>query len=389
MKREDLIIITLLTGFVIFIAVGCFLDSHLVYDNFIWRYYWGPVVSDALNHPAEYHGIIANEGYTLVSEITYGIITLLALYYIYRLFRRLKITIDWGFCISLIPLILFGPFSRVLEDTGYFEIPLVYWFISPLIYMQIAVYTLIFIVIGWYVEREKNSFPPLAIAFGGASLFCFYIWSFSGMVKEPINPVIVFVCIVYAILPIMFDFYRNKEIRRNSIVLSSGLILLLPTLALIMGWIAGIQWSTSTGVRVDVLFVVVTLSTAITVAVFWIAKSIKSAKPYTKPLNLAMIFGQMIDGLTTYISIYDPFHMDIPLYGEKHPVSLKLMEVSGGILFPIAKFFLIILIIYVIDVLYKEDLKQYVNFVNLLKICIFILGVAPGVRDVLRVTLGV
>ena len=365
MKREDLIIIALVTGFVIFIAVSYFLNPHLVYDNFIWRYYWGPVVSDALNHPAEHHGITANEGYTLVSEITYGIIALLALYYIYRLFRRLKIAIDWGFCVSLMPLILFGPFSRVLEDTGYFEIPLVYWFISPLIYIQIAVYTLIFVVIGWHVEREKNAFPLLAIAFGGASLFSFYVWSFSGMVKEPINPIIVFVCIVGAILPIIFDFYRNKDIRRNSIVLSSGLILLLPALVLIMEWIAGTRWSTSTGVRADVLFVVIALSTAITVAVYWIAKFIKNAEPYTKPLNLAMIFGQMIDGLTTYITIYDPFHMGIPLYGEKHPISLKLMEASGGILFPIAKFFLIILIIYAIDILYKEDLERYGSFTNL------------------------
>jgi uncharacterized membrane protein len=37
------------------------------------------------------------------------------------------------------------------------------------------------------------------------------------------------------------------------------------------------------------------------------------------------------------------------------------------------------------DIFYKEK----GDGANLLKICIFILGFAPGVRDVLRVTLGV
>ena len=41
------------------------------------------------------------------------------------------------------------------------------------------------------------------------------------------------------------------------------------------------------------------------------------------------------------------------------------------------------------DILYKEDLKNYTQFVNILKICIFILGFAPGLRDLLRVMMGV
>jgi uncharacterized membrane protein len=58
-------------------------------------------------------------------------------------------------------------------------------------------------------------------------------------------------------------------------------------------------------------------------------------------------------------------------------------------LFPIVKFSLIIVVIYVFDVLYKEDLKDHMNLVNLLKIGIIILGLSPGLRDLLRVTMGV
>jgi uncharacterized membrane protein len=58
-------------------------------------------------------------------------------------------------------------------------------------------------------------------------------------------------------------------------------------------------------------------------------------------------------------------------------------------LFPIVKFILIILVIYVFDILYKKELERYSRLVNLLKIGIFILGVSPGLRDLLRVTMGV
>jgi uncharacterized membrane protein len=75
-------------------------------------------------------------------------------------------------------------------------------------------------------------------------------------------------------------------------------------------------------------------------------------------------------------------------YAEKHPASNVLLNVWGP-LFPIVKFILIIVVIYVFDVLYKEELKDHLTLVNLLKICILILGFSPGLRDILRVTMGV
>jgi uncharacterized membrane protein len=46
-------------------------------------------------------------------------------------------------------------------------------------------------------------------------------------------------------------------------------------------------------------------------------------------------------------------------------------------------------VIYVFDVYYKEELKNHLTLVNLLKIGILILGFSPGLRDLLRVTMGV
>jgi uncharacterized membrane protein len=328
----------ILLGIIFVIIAGLIFIPTIFYDQWIWKYYWGPVVADASGEVAIYNGIEAREGYTIVSELTYGIILITALYAIYKLLKRLKITVDWRFALSLMPYILFGPISRVLEDTEYFDEPVVYWFISPLIYLQIAFYALFFLLLGYYLERK----------------------------------------------------YKKPRLTVNNVLFLGGLIFLIPSLYLIAIWILGDQWGTTTGVRFDVFLIVIGLVFLIVGLVYLIAYIFRNKEKfavYKNPLNIAMLVGHLIDGLTSYISIKDPLSMNLH-YIEKHPASNTLLEIWGP-LFPILKFFLIILVIYVFDVLYKEELKNYLTLVNLIKICIIILGFSPGLRDLLRVTMGV
>jgi uncharacterized membrane protein len=322
----------------VIIMAGLILLPNIFYNNWIWKYYWGPVVADASGGTAVHNGVVAQEGYTIVSEITYGIILIIALYAIYKLLKRLKITVDWRFALALMPYILFGPISRVLEDTGYFDEPIVYWFISPLIYLQIAVYAIFFLLLGYYLEKK----------------------------------------------------YRKAKLTVNTVIFLGGLIFLIPSLYLIAMWILGGQWGATTGVRFDVFLIVIGLVFLIVGLVYLFAYTFRNKEKfavYKNPLNLAMLSGHLIDGLTSYISIKDPFSMGLH-YVEKHPASNVLLEIWGP-LFPIVKFVLIVVVIYVFDVLYKKELKNYLTLVNLLKIGILILGFSPGLRDLLRVTMGV
>jgi len=323
---------------ILVILFGCILLPSIFYDHWIWKYYWGPVVADASGGTAWYNGVKATEGYTWESEITYGVILVVALYLIYKLLKKFDIKVDWRFALALLPYILFGSVGRVLEDTGYFSEPFVYWFISPFIYFQIASYALFFLFLGYYVERR----------------------------------------------------YKKPNLTVNTILFIGGLIFLLPSIFLVGGWILGWQWSSSEGVRFDVFLLVVGLICFIVGLVYLIARLYRQNEKiavYKNPLNLSMLFGHLLDGITSYISIKDPLVMGLS-YGEKHPASNMLLN-AWGPLFPIVKFVLIILVIYVFDVLYKEELKNYLTLVNLLKIGILILGFSPGLRDLLRVTMGV
>jgi len=339
-KHKTFIYLSVPLLIIVAIIVGYVVAPSLVYDQWIWKYYWGPVVADATPNSitATYNGIQAEEGYTLLSEITYGIILIAALFVIYKLLKKLEITIDWRFCLALMPYILFGPVTRTLEDTAYFNEPFVYWFISPLIYLQIAAYALLFLLLGHYIEQKYNK-PKLTV---------------------------------------------------NTVVFLGGVILLLPSLYLIARWILGDQWSASAGVRFDVFAIVIGLVALIVGLVYLVAylyRHKESIAVYKNPLNLAILTGHLMDGIVSYISIKDPFLMGLS-YSEKHPASNVLLEIWGP-LFPIAKFVLVIVVIYVFDILYKEDLKDHLTLVNLLKIGILILGFSPGLRDLLRVTMGV
>jgi uncharacterized membrane protein len=395
-RQKIALVLGVFLGILAVIIIGYLLAPTVVYDQWIWKYYWGPVVADASGHSVSFHGVTAQEGYTLLSELTYGIILVFALYGLYKLLKKLEIRIDWYFCLALLPYILFGPVTRVLEDTNYFTDPFVYWFISPLIYFQTTFYVLIFLFLGYSLQKkamtQRKTLLICFLLFVLIDGFYTVLWSLGiHFGVSPIEPGFFYVLSLLAFLPFLYRFIKKQTMTVNTVVFSGGLLVVLPCFFLIGRWIIGDQWSSSYGTYVNVLLLVIGLVLLIVTAVYliaWVYRTHESVVVYKHPLNLSMLAGHLIDGITSYVSIYDPLQMGLPSYIEKHPASNTLMELWPP-LFPIVKFLLIILVVYVFDVMYKKELGRYTRLVNLLKIGIFILGVSPGLRDLLRVTMGV
>jgi uncharacterized membrane protein len=269
----------------------------------------------------------------------YGLLIIIVLYGCYKLLKRWNVNVNWRFCLALLPYIVVGSVTRVLEDSRLFNEPIVYWFVSPLIYIQILLWVIAFFMCGYYLQKH----------------------------------------------------FKNKYLTINSVLFIGGIILLSPFLFYIIQWFLGNQWNTSYGIRFDIFFIIAGLILLIITVVYVIShffKNNENIKIYSKPLNLAMIGGHMIDGITSYVSIYDPLQMGLPKYIEKHPASDILMEIWPP-LFPLIKFLLIVIVIYIFDVIYKKEFEEHHRLINLLKIGIFILGFAPGLRDLLRVMMGV
>ena len=397
--KKYMILLFSIVALVSIITLGCIFLPEIFYDNWIWKYYWGPLVADATGTQVVIHnGVEAYAGYTLVSEITYGLFFITALFLIYKLLKKFEVAIDWKFALALMPYIIVGPVSRVLEDTYYFDPPIVYWFITPLIYIQITLIGVFFILIGSYFSRiykEKSikSFLKYFLSFIVLiDILYTIIWLLNLKYgRYIINPGIIFILSFISFTPVLYRIYKKREITINLVLFCGGILLLLPQLYLIGIWILGEQWSYTAGVRFDVFILITILVGIITGVVYFVSymfQSVKNIEVYRMPLNLAMIVGHMIDGITSYVSIYDPLNMGLIGYIEKHPASNFVMQIWPP-LFPIVKLLLIIIVIYVFDIFYREEMKNNLNMVNLLKIGILLLGFSPGLRDLLRVTMGV
>ncbi len=61
--------------------------------------------------------IVNHEGYNIVNTLTYALIAILAVYSIYRVFEKNKIKINREFVINTIPFVLLGSTARVITDS--------------------------------------------------------------------------------------------------------------------------------------------------------------------------------------------------------------------------------------------------------------------------------
>ena len=149
----------LILAFVIVVALGCIIFRDVFWDGFVWKYYWGPIVSDA---GGDSGGITSS--YNWIDTLSYGLILALSAYYIHKLFVHLKLRTGLGFFLAMSSILLIGPSARVLEDMELFNEPLQYIFISPLIYIFLGICTLVTILLFLRLE-VLFSFETEVLAF--------------------------------------------------------------------------------------------------------------------------------------------------------------------------------------------------------------------------------
>ena len=126
-------------GIALLFAVGSVVFPRAVYDRFIWRYFWGPVVADgqgaqcavrdaggtellggsaACQAAVDAGEVVAFPGYTTVSTVSYVVVLLGMLIGVVFLLRRLDIGNELRFFYALFPFMLLGGALRTVEDSG-------------------------------------------------------------------------------------------------------------------------------------------------------------------------------------------------------------------------------------------------------------------------------
>lgn len=478
------------------VFVGVKVAPEAFYDRFWWEDIWGPLVVDAhqcktaatcpsIDGPA---GIPVKDGYTITSELTYGLVLAVMLYGIYQgLFRRYGIVADGRFVLGLLPWIMLGPLARVLEDADVFcrygthcdPGPFAFVYISPVIYIQIAVYVIGAMLLGVWVARRADrpgvvtGVVAAVLAAGFAVFVAIRVTMFDAFSALPPWPVVLAACALAAGL----FAWRARQGRAslNLTVFVLGIPFALGSLWLIGWWVTGHVWSeaawsgamypnagffifacallaalvvwglaralvaygvearwgrlaarvpasldkramwTALGLlafallaagtiprlapffqgvpRQDVLIPLAGLAGLVLLLVYaflTVGRGV-AARPgallvFAAGINVALVFGHVMDGVATWVALEDPFEFGLPQYSEKHPFSEFLLRYWNGFLFPAAKIAMVLVVAWVLD---REAKEEDRNLVGLVKMAIFVLGFAPGLRDLLRLTMGV
>lgn len=232
---------------------------------------------------------------------------------IYKVFRKIKLEISQDAVLAWTAIILFGASLRLLEDQGTISRfdAFGYMFVTPGIWLIIAGVGLSITLIAHLIYKKTKWFKNK---------------------KEPYR--FVFIIGLLISTPILFWIKFKNPIGMLSIF---GLV-------------------------------------AFTMSIYLIAGRFFKVKFLKNKTNLLLIFGQLLDGYATYISV------DFYGYGEQHVVGTQLISwANSAFVFMIVKAVYITVIVYLLDKWIKNK-----EALNMIKIVLLTLGMGPGLRDTLR-----
>ncbi len=278
-------------------------------SDFIYKYYIDPIRYE--------------QPYNAVETITYALILIVAVYLIYRWFKKSGFPLDGPFVLATLPYIVFGGMLRVIQDADMIQSDLQFLIVTPFIYFLIFFYTVGILILSHQLETR-------------------------GLISNYLR--------VYAGVGIFSVF----------------------SVALVL-----ISWGmTHTRIDLFVLAVILLMATAATLMVFACMRYVLRWQYVTDPLYLSLLFGQLLDASATSFGI--DLHPSVQ-YIEQHVVGSALIDWThtGFVMFPL-KLAVLFPAVYIMETYRKEANPAFWHLVILAMI---VVGLAPGIRDMTRMIL--
>ncbi len=280
-------------------------------------------------------------GYNPVNTLTYALIALVVAYAIYASFKRLGIKVDRDFVISILPFIALGSTVRVVTDTIDTGV------------MQAA--------------ALANSGNPLGALY--SAILVSHLFDYGYLTVTP------GIYVVTGLLAIAAVLLFHVLLKRPALLPAFGLLLWIPNLLLLLPLLRYPQFAA-------LILLLAGIGTALSFAIaarYWGLKD--------RLLGL-IIAAHALDGASTYVIVGLFPTLAGGSYFEQHVLSRAIGELFGTA-FPVSYLpYLIVKLAFstaAAVVLEKEEEGQARNFILLLLV---IFGLAPGIRDVLRIAVG-
>ncbi len=268
-----------------------------------------------------------NTGYNIVNTLTYAIILISAIVIVYKLIKKMNVKIDRNFFYAAIPFIALGSILRVYED---------------------------------FLEATSAAGGPLVIIDAGGT-------ARNLLLVTPLMYITAFI-IAFSALIISLLVQKYAKIEYHKVWFAAGSILSAFILLLI-------PFKDFSGMAIVAGIVI-----SIGVTVFFVSKFVKNKKieNILSGENYLLIMSQMLDASATFVAL--SFYN----YWEQHVLPGFFINIFGPISIFFLKLPIILLAIYYIDKEVTDTEKR-----TFLKMAVLILGLAPGLRDTLRLGAGV
>ncbi len=263
------------------------------------------------------------EPYTIVDTLTYAIILIIAVYLVYRWLKKTEIQIDHDFIIATIPFVVLGGVLRVVEDTGVIPRPWNVLLVTPLIFFVVFFYTIAVLVIARNCEKRGLLHSYTRGYFWGG----------------------VTACILVTLILLSYGFTHSQ-------------------------------------VSLTVLFTILGMSLISFGALWALIRYVFGWEYANDALYKLLIYGHMLDASATSYGI-DLHEMK---YVEVHVVGSHLIEWTGTAFSMYAlKFAVLIPAIYILEAYRREGGSD--SLWHLILLAMIVVGMAPGIRDMMRMVL--
>ncbi len=427
------------------VGLAAFLVSFFVANDVVWEDGLKPIIWDPIMEDA---GSAGDADYNRINTMLYTFSMLASVVVLQALFRKADFPAGDRMLIALLTWVCLAPVLRVLEDADFFSSDMDWLFISPIIHLHLAVWLIVVAGLSQFLasqwdgidsDRIENKIRKalLPILF----LMLFFHWAFLyqpsylghddiGMLWIGIGFVVSFAVLFAIIIQTrgwpaitrgMFAFGASSSVlglfhwfqflatpwTQESLRVSESIawwpllvVFGIPGIVCYFMYRRGYEDALQlklTGYEAGVL------PEGISVKAWEEAGDEIDQHPVemlsrtallASPMVLAMVFGQLCDGFATMVGI------DYFGYGEKHVVSNQVIVYGGELnamlgiefgegawLFALLKAVLVGAISWMFVEMKVEKRQRHIRI--LIVLAVLIVGLAPGLRDIGRLMLGV
>jgi len=394
-----------------------FLSVENPLTDFLYEYYLNPVLNESSN----------DAGYNLANTMTYAIVLALFAVALAAWLRHLGIDHSDAMILALLPYVFWAALGEVVEDASMFDSSLEPFFVSPGIHFQTAAWVIIAGAFGYLIshsdsESEEDMISKVdsaATILILAQIVIYYTSIDAGSVTSStgFDDTAMLVCFITALLvPALIinrPLFGFTLVQRCVFIVGLGgsIALLGPLLsfgisnphqvtlwplAVVIGAPAVLAYQMhQTGLSAaselaEHGFVAGILPPGMTEEEYEnlessdknLIESLRKKAVLASPVVSLAVAGQLLDGLATGIGI-EAFG-----YSEKHLFSAEIIEFFGNAYgFTVVKLALGGLIWYFFAIANFEHRQQHLRI--LIAMAILTVGMAPGLRDVGRLAIGV